>query len=67
MKILFYAKTLKKKLSTMKDGDSDLTRIFLQKKMAAYEVWILLLQLISEFSRWADYHIAQNYKGFKAH
>ena len=32
MKILFYAKTLKKKLSTMKDGDSDLTRIFLQKK-----------------------------------
>ena len=32
MKILFYAKTLKKKLSTMKDGDSDLTRILLQKK-----------------------------------
>ena len=32
MKILFYAKTLKKKLSTMKDGDSVLTRILFAKK-----------------------------------
>ena len=41
MKILFYAKTLKKKLSTMKDGDSVLTRILFakkNKKMAAYKV-----------------------------